>query len=136
MAGVALGVERTDRTVLVVDDDTNLRDLIDTLLRRAGYRVLTAADAATAQVRIRTCATDLVIMDLALPGMDGFTFLDQLKRDPATQALPVLIVSAHSDIEWQARSAELGAAGFVSKPFHVSDLVAAVERILATGAAQ
>jgi CheY-like chemotaxis protein len=131
----ARGVERADRTVLVVDDDTNLRDLLEVLLRRAGYQVLTAEDAATAQARIRTCAIDLVIMDFSLPDMDGYTFLDQLKSDPATRALPVLIVSAYGDAERPARSAALGAAGFLSKPFHVQDLVAAVERILAMGAA-
>ena len=125
-----LDLARADRTVLVVDDDTNLRGLIETLLRRAGYQVLTAADAATAQARIRTCATDLVIMDFSLPDIDGFTFLGQLKRDPATRGLPVLIVSAYSETDWQARGAALGAAGFLSKPFRGADLVGAVERIL------
>jgi len=129
-AGSARGVERADRTVLVVDDDANVRGLIETLLRQEGYQVQTAASAATAQVRIRTCAIDLVIMDFSLPDMDGFTFLGQLKSDPATRALPVLIVSAYSDREWQARSAALGAAGFLSKPFRGRDLVAAVGRIL------
>jgi CheY-like chemotaxis protein len=132
-AGSARGVERADQTVLVVDDDKNLRDLIETLLHRAGYRVLTSADAATAQLRIRTCATDLVILDFSLPDMDGLTFLGELKRDPAARALPVLIVSGYSDGEWQRRCAALGVAGFLSKPFHVHDLVAAVERILGTG---
>jgi two-component system OmpR family response regulator len=131
--GVARQVESTDRTVLVVDDDTNVRGLIERWLRRIGYQVLTAADAATARAQIRSCAIDLVIMDLSLPDMDGFAFLEQLKSDPATEALPALIVSAYSDVDWQVRSVASGAAGFLGKPFHGRDLIAAVESILATG---
>jgi two-component system OmpR family response regulator len=122
--------DRADCTVLVVDDDANLRGLIERLLRRAGYQVLTAADAATAQARLHTGATDLVIMDFSLPDMNGFTFLDQLKQDPATRGVPVLIVSAYSETDWQARGAALGAAGFVGKPFRGADLVGAVDRLL------
>jgi two-component system OmpR family response regulator len=129
-AGAARGAEKAARTVLVVDDDTNVRGLIETLLRRAGYQVLTAADAATAQARMRARATDLVIVDLSLPDMDGFTFLGQLKGDPATCALPVLIVSAYSDTASQARSVAMDAAGFLPKPFHGQELVAEVARIL------
>jgi CheY-like chemotaxis protein len=68
-----------------------------------------------------------------LPDVAGLTFLGQLRQDPATLALPVLIVSLYGDPKWQARSAALGAAGFLSKPFRVRDLVAAVDRIMAMG---
>jgi DNA-binding response OmpR family regulator len=130
LAGAAQGLEAAGRTVLVMDEDANLRGLIETLLHRAGYQVLTAEDAATAQIHIRSRAADLVIMDLALPDMDGFTFLGQLKGDPATYALPVLVVTGYSDPEYRVRSSEMGAAGFLSKPFSGGDLVAEVGRIL------
>ena len=129
-AGAAQGPVAAGRTVLVVDEDANLRGLIETLLHRAGYQVLTAEDAATAQIHIRSRAADLLIMDLALPDMDGFTFLGQLKGDPATHALPVLVVTGYSDLEYRVRSSEKGAAGFLSKPFRGGDLVAEVDRIL------
>ena len=126
----ARGVARAGRTVLVMEDNPNLRGLFETLLRLAGYQVLTAADAATAQVWIRTCAVDLVIMDFSWPDTDELTFMGQLKRDPATRALPVLVVTAYSEAEWRARSSELEAAGFLTKPFRNRDLVAEVDRIL------
>jgi len=129
-AGAAPGAERADHTVLVVEDDTNLRGLIETLLRRAGYEVLAAADAATARAHMRAFSTDLVIMDLSLPDDDGFTLLGQLAYVPVTRAVPVLIVSAYSGSDWQARSSAMGAAGFIGKPFDSRELVGTVDRIL------
>ena len=126
---MATGVVR-GRVVLVVDNDANGRGLIETLLLRAGYQVLTASDAASAQGCMRRQPVDLVIMELALPDMDGLAFLSRVKCNPATRALPVLIVSAYSDTWLKARCAALGAAGFLSKPFRGRDLVAAVGRIL------
>ena len=128
--GATQGLVAAGRSVLVVDEDANLRGLIETLLHRAGYQVLTAEDAATALIHIRSCAADLMIMDLSLHDLDGFTFLGQLKGDPATHALPVLVVTAYSDPEYRVRSFEMGAAGFLSKPFSGGDLVAEVGRIL------
>jgi CheY-like chemotaxis protein len=124
-AGVAQG-----RAVLVVDNDANVRGLIETLLLRAGYQVLTASDATSAQRRIQSQPVDLVIMELSLPDTDGLAFLSRLKCDPATRALHVLIVSAYSDTWLKARCAALGACGFIGKPFHGRALVEAVDRIL------
>lgn len=124
-AGVARG-----RAVLVVDNDSNVRGLIEILLLRAGYQVLTASDAASAQGCLRRRPVALVLMEVALPDMDGLAFLCRLKCDPATRALPVLIVSAYNETELRARCAALGACGFIGKPFHGSELVEAVNQIL------
>ena len=123
--GVTERLEGVGRTILVVDDDANLRDLIELLLRREGYRVVTAADLASAQAHLRTGAADLVVLDLPLPDAGGLTLLQQLKLDPDV----VLVVTAVSDAGYRARCAEL-AAGFICKPFRGRDLVAEVGRIL------
>jgi CheY-like chemotaxis protein len=114
------------RAVLVVDNDANVRSLIETLLLRAGYPVLTASDAASALACMRRQPVDLVIMELAFPDMDGLALLTRIKCDPATRALPVLIVSVYNEAQLKARCAALGTCGFLSKPFHGSELVAAV----------
>jgi CheY-like chemotaxis protein len=129
-AAASQGRASPGRTVLAVDDDANVLGRIKMLLHRAGGQVLTAADAAIALRCLRCQPVDMVLIELSLPGMDGPDFLGQLKRDPATRALPVLIVSAHSDTEVQARCAALAAAGYLSKPFRGRDLGAAMDQIL------
>lgn len=118
------------RTVLVVEDDPNLRDVIKLWLCRAGYAVLVSGNAEAAQEAVLSGEPDLVILDLSLTGSDGFTLLDWLRRAPATHEMPVLVVSTYDDAEHRLRSFELGAAGFLRKPFHGRDLIAKVARIM------
>ena len=117
-------------TVLVVEDDANLRAIIELWLRRAGYAVLLSGNAEEAQEAVLSGEPDLVILDLSLTGADGFALLDRLRRAPATHEMPVLVVSTYDDAEHRLRSFELGAAGFLRKPFHGRDLVAKVARIM------
>ena len=118
------------RTVLVVEDDPNLRDVIKLWLCRAGYAVLVAGNAAATQEAVLSGQPDLVILDLSLTGSDAFALLDWLRRAPATHEVPVLVVTTNDDQEHRGRSFELGAAGFLRKPFHGRDLVAKVARIM------
>ena len=121
---------RPGRTILVVMDDANLRDIIELWLRRAGYAVLLSGNAEEAQEAVLSGEPDLVILDLSLTGSDGFTMLDRLRRVPATHEMPVLVVSTDDNPEHRNRSFELGAAGFLRKPFRWRDLVAKVARIM------
>jgi DNA-binding response OmpR family regulator len=118
------------RTVLVVEADGNLRDLIKLWLSRAGYAVLLSGDAEAAQEAVLSGEPDLVILDLLLTGSNGFTLLDWMRRAPVSHEMPVLVVTTHDNAEDRCRSFELGAAGFLRKPFHGRDLVAKVARIM------
>ena len=121
---------RPGRTILVVMDDANLRAIITLWLRRAGYAVLLSGNAEGAQEAVLSGKPDLVILDLPLTGSDGFTLLDWLRRAPVTHEMPVLVVTAYDDAEHWLRSFELGAAGFLRKPFRWRDLIAKVARIM------
>ena len=118
------------RTVLVVEADGNLRNLIKLWLSRAGYAVLLSGNAEAAQEAVLSGEPDLVILDLPLTGSDGFTLLDWLRRAPVTHEMPVLVVTAYDDAEHWLRSFELGAAGFLRKPFRGRDLIGKVARIM------
>jgi DNA-binding response OmpR family regulator len=116
--------------VLLIEGSAEFMNLARAYLQANGFLVTSVnsgADGLRAAFGQRLSA---ILLDLALPDMDGFTFLGQLKGDPATHALPVLVVTAYSDPEYRVRSSEMGAAGFLSKPFSGGDLVAEVGRIL------
>jgi len=113
---------------LVVEDDADVRDALGELLLDAGYRVASAIDGRDA---IRALESGLrpaaILLDLMMPGMDGFEFRAAQQRDPAFARIPVIVLSAHRGIDQDARA--LGAAGHVSKPAKVDDVLAVVARV-------
>jgi len=113
------------RSVLVVDDDVNLTRLLRTILRSAGFEVLTAEDGFAALEVTKERAPDLIILDLRMPLMDGHEFYREL-RGRGIQT-PVLITSAYGA---RAAQRELGAQGAIEKPFDPDRVVEVVEQIL------
>lgn len=104
--------------VLLVEDDEDIRESIAELLRRRGYDVVTAADGHDAlSVLARGDRPCIVLLDLVMPRMDGWTFLDRVHADPANAEIPVVIVSAHGGTH-----APAGTAGVLRKPFELDDL--------------
>jgi class 3 adenylate cyclase len=106
--------------ILVVDDDQDNRDLLSRRLVREGYAVLTAPDGKTALEALRSGpspAIDLVLLDVMMPGLDGYEVLRQLKEDPALRGLPVLMISALDEMSSVVRCIELGAEDYLPKPF-------------------
>lgn len=114
-------------TVLVVDDDDDIRDTLREVLERRRHHVLLAHDGAYALACLRCVQVDAIVLDLAMPTMDGWRFLDQRERDPRLASIPVIVVTAHRDgkPERDARIAEV-----VWKPFAASDFLAAIRRRL------
>ena len=108
--------------VLIVDDDLDIRETIVELLRLEGHEPYEAADGEQALVRCRQLHPDLVLLDLMMPGMNGWDFRKAQLRDPGIAAIPVVVVSA------VARSRDLPAEGFLQKPFGVDELLALVRR--------
>ncbi len=108
--------------VLVVDDDVFNVQLLTELCQSAGHTVRSAPDGLKALEAIGERQPDLVLLDLMMPGLDGYEVLARLRADPQTEDLPVIIVTARADADARVRGVELGADDFVTKPFRFKDL--------------
>src|ERR1700759_3186286 len=117
-------------TVLVVEDERKLRDLVRSYLDRAGFTVLSTDSGAEAITMAMTSAPDLVILDLGLPDVPGETVARELRASSAT---PILMLTAKSAEEDRTRGLELGADDYVTKPFSPRELVLRVQAILRRG---
>jgi DNA-binding response OmpR family regulator len=120
-------------TVLVVEDERKLRDLVRSYLERAGFTVLTTDSGAEAITMAMTSAPDLVILDLGLPDVPGETVASELRATPGTGSTPILMLTAKSAEEDRIRGLELGADDYVTKPFSPRELVLRVQAILRRG---
>jgi DNA-binding response OmpR family regulator len=116
---------KTHSRVLVVDDEDRLRQVLVRILRARNIETDAAADGSTAVALTVSGSYDLVILDLVMPGQDGFSALKEIMRRRPEQA--VLVLSCLTDPESKMASLGLGADDYVAKPFHVGELVARVE---------
>jgi class 3 adenylate cyclase/CheY-like chemotaxis protein len=107
----------TIATLLVVDDNVQNRDLLGRQLRRQGYRVVHAGSGPAAMERIRAEKFDLVLLDVVMPGMNGYEVLQWLKADSDLRHIPVIMISAMNETESVVRCLVIGAEDYVSKPF-------------------
>jgi DNA-binding response OmpR family regulator len=114
--------------VLVVDDDVNIRDLLSIRLGVLGYQVVTAKDGAAALQCIQEFKPDAVILDLAMPRLDGFGVLERLGRAKLA-SLPVLVLSARTSTFEVQRAIRLGAKDYLAKPFGESQLLRRISRL-------
>jgi type II secretory ATPase GspE/PulE/Tfp pilus assembly ATPase PilB-like protein/CheY-like chemotaxis protein len=116
--------------VLLVEDEEQLRRVMKDLLQREGYRVAEARDGIQALDEVDRFAPDVIILDLNLPGLDGYGVLQQLRSRPATREIPVMVLTAKGDEDNEVRVFELGADDFVTKPFRARSLTARLEAVL------
>jgi len=119
--------EAAVKTIFVVDDEENIRNLLRRYLAREGYRVETFASAEEAQARLREAFPDLLILDIMLPGQDGLEFCRELRR---RSTVPVIFLSARGDEVDRVLGLELGGDDYVAKPFSPRELVARVRSVL------
>jgi CheY-like chemotaxis protein len=113
--------------VLVIDDDDNLAEVVRQVLRDSGYAVATVRHGAAALELVRHISPDLILLDLTMPIMDGWSFVGQYRRDGKTSARIVLLTGNPHAPEI-ARN--LGADGYLNKPFEIDDLIGVVSREL------
>ncbi|MGH9064847.1 MAG: response regulator transcription factor [Acidimicrobiales bacterium] len=123
-------------TVLVVDDDPVIQRLLQVNFEMEGYRVVLAADGAAGLEQARAGHPDIVILDVMMPGMDGLEVVAQLKGDPATSAIPVLLLSAKAQEADIRAAASTGADGYVTKPFDPLELLERVTALIAGAGAR
>jgi two-component system alkaline phosphatase synthesis response regulator PhoP len=113
----------TATSVLVVDDEPQVVWMLRFSLEAEGYRTLEARDGRAALEEIRRHRPDLVLLDVMMPVMDGWSVLEELQALPEEERPRVVVVSARASLRDRAKAAELGADAFVAKPFNVEDLL-------------
>jgi phosphate regulon transcriptional regulator PhoB len=117
-------------TVLVVDDEKDIVELVRYHVEKAGYRCLAAGDGAAALRVVREARPDVVVLDLMLPGLDGLAVCRQLRRDPETARLPIIMLTARAEEVDRVVGLELGADDYVVKPFSPRELIARIKAVL------
>jgi len=122
-------VINTKKKILLVEDDTNLRELVKARLENEGYQVVTAGDGFQAVLTARTGQLDLVILDLMLPKMDGYSVC-QMLRSGGMARTPIIIFSARSSPEDIRRGLDMGANAYVTKPFDAPVLLGKIRELL------
>lgn len=120
----------SDISILVVDDETAIRDMIAQSLRREGFFVSTAADAAEARAAVVNQRPNLILLDWMLPDISGIELARQWKRDEMTRDLPVIMLTARVEEDDKIRGLESGADDYVTKPFSPRELVARINALL------
>jgi two-component system alkaline phosphatase synthesis response regulator PhoP len=119
------------RKIMVVDDEANVRRLLRAVLRKK-FTVVEAEDGAQAVEIAAIEKPDLILMDIMMPKMDGYTCCYKLKREPATSSIPVIMLTALDlKLNYQL-SQEIGAEGYITKPFNSKDLLSNIAQVLPT----
>jgi two-component system, OmpR family, phosphate regulon response regulator PhoB len=120
--------------VLVVEDEDNIATALEFVVLREGYGHDRVASGAAALPRIRDTRPDLVLLDVMLPEVSGYDICEGIRADPALARVKVLMMTARGSAVERKRGMELGADGFISKPFELGDLRAEVRRLLSAQA--
>jgi len=118
-------------TILIADDHDDNRELLQILLAGAGYEVREARDGSECLAIAREHLPDLIVMDLSMPGLDGWGVFRELKADQRTVEIPCMAVTAHADLD-RGAALKTGFNAYVSKPFSSEDLLETVASLLAT----
>ena len=122
-------------SVLVIEDSASVRRLIDVCLRPLNAEMRFAEDGLIGLDAARAAAPDVIILDIGLPGLDGWEVLSQLRSGPSTLDIRVLVLTAHAQPEMADRAAAGGADAFMTKPFRPNELRDSVEALLADAGA-
>lgn len=116
--------------VLVVDDEEDIRELVGMNLKRQGFSVTTAADGIEAVQKAKKLVPDVIVLDLMLPGKDGFQVFKDLRNDPQLEKIPVIMLTAKGALNDKIHGLELGADDYVTKPFSPKELVLRLKAVL------
>lgn len=117
-------------TILVIEDEEDVADLVRYHLRKAKYRVLTAPDGASGAELAAMEKPDAIVLDVMLPKLTGFEVTKRLRGDPRTAGIPILILSAKGETENRIRGLELGADDYLPKPFSPKELLLRIQALL------
>jgi CheY-like chemotaxis protein len=116
--------------ILLVEDNPQNMKLASVILRKAGYDVIAAVDSDEAESAIETQVPDLILMDLGLPGKDGYTLTRELKRRPRTASVPILAVTSYAMKGDEAKARDAGCSGYLAKPIDRLELLRTVRSLV------
>lgn len=117
-------------TILVVEDEPAVREMLVFALERAGFVIMAAGDAVQAQTMMAECTPDLMLIDWMMPGLSGVDFTKRLKNGEASRRIPIIMLTARSDEMDKVRGFDVGADDYVTKPFSPRELVARIKAVL------
>ncbi len=117
-------------TVLIVEDNEMNLDMLSRRLARKGFAVISAMDGESGVETCRAALPDIVLMDMSLPGLDGWSATRALKADPATADIPVVALTAHAMEADRQKALEAGCDAFATKPVELPELLAEMQRLL------
>jgi DNA-binding response OmpR family regulator len=115
--------------VLLVDDDDMLRKMTEILLSKQGFEVLTAENGDKAIQQLKVMHPDVILMDVMMPDMDGFSVCREIKTNPVTAGIPIVMLTALDNPENKVKGLEGGADDYISKPFEIAELTAKIKAI-------
>lgn len=118
------------KTILMVDDETDILSVLEPLLTAEGYRIETAHDGDEALRRIQARRPDLVLLDLSMPGIGGRAVCDEIRSQPSTRWLPILVLTARTDPAEEISCLEHGVDDYLTKPFDTGELKARIQALL------
>src|SRR5215469_2170800 len=116
--------------IIVVDDDKEIREIVTIALKCNGFEVAEASNSQQLRRLLAEQTPDLIILDIMMPGQNGYQIFNSLRSDIDTQGIPVIIMTARAEHIYERISADLGAANHLTKPFHPLDLVEKVKVLL------
>ena len=116
--------------ILVADDEVFMLRLLDMTLKKGGYAVISCRDGKEALAAAAAQLPQLIVLDVMMPGLDGLGALRQLKENPATREIPVVVLSAKGHALTKVEAEASGAVLFLAKPFSPNELLGAVQKIL------
>ena len=116
--------------ILIVDDEADVVEIVRFRLARDGYTILTASDGESGLASIFRYHPDLVILDVMMPGIDGFEVLFQMKHNPRTRDTPVIMLTAKTDFASISKGWGMDVDNYVTKPFNVDELARTVKNVL------
>jgi len=121
---------KSQQSIMIVDDDKDLVSLVERILKEEGYQVIRAYDGNSALALSKKDEPDLIILDILMPGIDGYSVCSNIKMDETTKDIPVLMLTALSSKLNKQLAQDVGADGYITKPFNSKDLLDTIARLL------
>lgn len=121
------------KRIIVVDDDKDIREIMSFVLKRYGFEVATVAHGVQLQQYLERVLPDLIILDIMMPGEDGYHLCYNLRTDPRTCHLPIMVITAHTEDIYARISVDMGVALHMTKPFHPLEFAECVRTLLSSG---
>lgn len=125
-----MGNGRTSGKILIVDDESRSRTALEMLLRREGFEIHAASDGESALAACATLQPDMILLDVLMPGMDGFEVCKRIKERPETRLTPVVLITGLSETEDRIKGINAGADDFLSKPIDLNELLARTRSLI------